>query len=365
MNYRALFIADPHMSNKLPYSKPSADGRTDRLDDQLKLWEHVKATVVANAVDAVFILGDLFDKSVVDAVTLTHTVEAVMALGCTVYILSGNHDANSVSGGRYTTEVFGAMESDKVRYIGGKEICKEHVVFWPVPFMPASDTMVAIDGFRSRMEPGDYNVLLMHNSVLGCEHLGWKCDDGLEPDDVCKGFDLVLAGHFHRHQEFGECGIYLGAPMHHSYADVGRDALYWMIDFGTEEVNMTRVDPGLPKFHIRKALDDAIAVAPGDYLRYELAATHPDWIKIKAQADVVCEMLKEQGIHATYKHIPIYHHEARLMEESKEADVLNMESVVSEYVKATAVKIGSLDEARLIKMGRDMLAAARSGHGAV
>src|ERR1041384_6049884 len=116
--FRALFIPDIHMSNHLPQAVLAEDGVTDRLEDQVALWDRVKQTTVEWEVDAVFVLGDLFDKSLVDAVTLTVTVDCIVSVPVDIYILPGNHDAVSTEGGRFTVEAFAKMKCGHVRYLG-------------------------------------------------------------------------------------------------------------------------------------------------------------------------------------------------------------------------------------------------------
>lgn len=364
--YKALFIGDIHMSNKLPYARPSQCDRTDRLDDQLRLWEYVHKVAKDEKVDATFVLGDLFDKSLVDAVTLTHTVEALVKSPVNTFILPGNHDANNLRGGRFTVEAFGVMGRDHLHVIGGDVIKPRNWLrFWPIAFKPLSETREDLKAIREKLDHDLVNVLLLHNSVLGSKHLGWVCDDGLEPAEVCEGFDWVLSGHFHGHQEFGEGGVgmYLGAPMHHHYGDVGRKAGFWIIQFDDEGNREDKFVPSkLPRFHKADSLAFKPKLRKGDYIRYEVEATHAEWVKMKPLAVEVTEKLIAEGHHADYKHKPIYHHEARLVPQD-EAATLTLEAAVAKYPEMVGVATSGLDVSRLQEIGRDALKAVRSEHG--
>lgn len=367
--YKALFIGDIHMSNKLPYALPSQCDRTDRLDDQLRLWEHVHKVAKAEEVDATFVLGDLLDKSLVDAVTLTHTVEALVKSPVHTYILPGNHDANSLRGGRFTVEAFGAMGRDHIEVIGGGYLePRDWLRFWPIAFKPLSETREDLKAIRVKMDHQDLdgrtNVLLFHNSILGAKHLGWVCDDGLAAAEVCEGFDWVLSGHFHDHQEFGDgVGMYLSAPMHHHFGDVGRDAGFWVIEFHKDGSRDDKFIPSrMPRFHKVLGFRLPLRTHKGDYIRFEIEATHADWAKLKLQAVELTERLRADGYHADYKHKPIYHHEARLVPQ-EEAATLSMEDAVTKYVEMAGVVTGGLDQNKLRDIGREALRAVRSGHG--
>lgn len=370
MSYKALVIGDIHMSNRLPYAMPTEQGRTDRLEDQLRLWKHVAKTAKAEKVNAIFIAGDLFDKALVDPVTLSETARALAGFK-NVYLLPGNHDAASLKGGRFAVEAFGTL-STNCQVIGMAEgevlTPKPWLNIWPVAFMPTSDLKRRLTGIRESLDEQTTNVLLAHASVLGAKHMGWTCDEGIEPAEICDGFDWVISGHFHEHQEFGpeSEGMYLSAPMHHHFADVGREAGYWVMTFTADGGREDKfIDPGLPQFHVYTDLDTRAKKArKGDYVRFEVSATHADWIKIKPKAEATCAKMVAEGLRADFKHKPVYHHKTRLKGAGGAAK-LTLEAAVDGYVEASEVVIGDLDPATLKRIGREILATARSSHGFV
>lgn len=365
--YRALFVSDIHMSNKLPHAQPSENGRTDRLDDQLKLWERIHARARKEDVKATFVLGDLFDKSLVDAVTLTHTVEAVQASPVPIFILPGNHDAVNTSGGRFTVEAFGKM-GGHVHYLDGTMYqVSDWLRFWPVPFMPSGPTLDWIRDIRERKAgmKRARDVLLLHTSIVGCTHLGWVCDDGLPAEEVCKGFDTVLSGHFHTHQRFGTDAIYLGAPMHHRYDDAGRDAFFWTVRWKsnlTAPPEMWRHKGGCPRFHVWDWRDGDPEkfkkVRPGDYLRVQVRATHAEWTAVQGEVKELVEGLIEDGVRVEIKHKPIYHHEVRLKRTSAD-DAPSIDAMVAEYPDSGDVDAEGLDLKMLKRIGRRAMEEAR------
>lgn len=355
--YKIIALADIHMSNKLPYARPTENGKTDRLEDQIRLWEHVHNKALSIEADAILILGDLFDKSLVDAVTLATTVEAIVSMPCDVWILPGNHDASTITGGRFTVEAFDSMRKDHVHCFqaGETRYVNEWLRFRPVPFCPSEEAMRVISMYQEEMA-GPYasgvDVLLLHHSIVGCEHLGWTCDQGLDADLICDGFDFVLAGHFHRHQTFGEPpavgeppGMYLGAPMHHDFGDVGRDAKYWCITYTQDGPAIAMpVDPGLPKFfkveldHELKSVEGKglsdYSVRHGDYWRYEIASTPEKWVEVKPKIQEAVKSLEKEGVHASFKHIPIKTHGVRLLGTPRHGVAsVSMEGFVRKYVE--------------------------------
>jgi len=369
--FRALFAADIHMSNRLPFAKPGAEDVSDRLRDQINLIAHINEVATAAKVDATFILGDLFDQSRVDAVTLTHTIQALTATTVPMYIMAGNHDANSIRGGRFTVEAFGVMEHERIRFLDSEVAPRKWLQFLPVPFMPIKETEEKIAEARKLCAKDVTNVLLFHNSVLGCDHLEWTCDDGLDPDELCDGFDWVIGGHFHTSQEFGKDkrGMYLGAPMHHHFGDRGRTAGFWIIEFTEGGKRATKyIESETPRFHVTQDMVVNPGWKAGDYVRIEVEATHAEWPKIKPKAKAFCEALKDEAIRASYKHKPIYHHKKRLTGDAKTKDAavkLTLGQAITEYVDASAVVTKGLDKKQLKKIGKEALEAVRGEHGAV
>lgn len=368
--YAVIASGDIHMSNKLPYAKPVRNDMTDRLIDQLKFWEQFHASAVHYKVNAELVLGDLYDKAMVDPVTLTHTTEALVKAPVPAFILPGNHDANSVRGGRFAVEALGAMERDNVKCFTSPEPYSPPeapwLTFWPIPYMTIGETKEVLrEARKARHARGTpVNVLLFHNSITGCKHIGWTCDDGLEADEVCKSWTWVLSGHFHETQKFGSTGkgMYLGAPMHHHFGDAGRSAGYWLFKFRKDGTRAAKfIETRAPRFYKLTSLGDELAVADGDYLRYEIEATSAEWASIAPDARAIVESLRAKGVRASYKHKPVYHHTERIpVKKGERSAALGIDAMISKYVDSTGVVTDGLDLVRLKNLGREILAEARS-----
>ena len=102
--YTTLHVADIHMSNSLPYAKHLRDGVTDRLSEQEKLIYHIFDSAKKYKCKAIIIHGDLFDRSRVDAITLTTTVKSLAKTPVPIIIVPGNHDGINTRGERFTVE---------------------------------------------------------------------------------------------------------------------------------------------------------------------------------------------------------------------------------------------------------------------
>jgi len=158
--FKALITADLHLSNGLPHAQPTVDGLTDRFVHQLRVLQQIKEVGTREEVDAVFILGDVFDKRLLDAVTLRHSLEAFRNLEpLSVYVLPGNHDAHSQVGERFISEVLRGevtgWEHMEIRDAGDQlefGIGKTWLTFWPLPYGPLDVTRTRLAKFRARVE---------------------------------------------------------------------------------------------------------------------------------------------------------------------------------------------------------------------
>ena len=392
--YRVLAIADVHMSNRLPYAKPvDESGVTDRFLEQLELWKQVKETVDKERPDVVWILGDLFDKSNVDPITLKYTVRAIMSLDCPVEILPGNHDASMATGGSYIVEAFSEMGRNDVVCLDMKDEgdwVRPWLRVFSVPFCPAEVATSKIRGFQDQIASDTSkhtNVLLLHHSILGCRHLGWTCDQGLDAELITEGFDLVLSGHFHDAQSFGPgpgvVGAYLGSPMHHTFADASRttEPNYWVFDFVCDFTDsgkrLLRIDTRkflakMPRFY-HTIIDEeatpravsgtplALIVDKGDFWRLEVRATKERWAETKAAHQHQIDALKKRGVRASLRHRPVVKGKARIKVESTPGSVgESVESYLRRYVVAVVGKEKREDRKALIKAGVEILEEARN-----
>lgn len=372
--FSALWTADLHMSNFLPHAKPSENGRTDRLDDQIRLWKRFnKASrkYSSNGPKKLFIVGDLFNVSRLDAVTAAETSKCISEAEPTIYIVPGNHDANNLQGGRFVTEMY--------KYANDKVVCLDHTVapfsptswlnFWHLEYTSLEKSKGILQAYReeiSKHHTGRVNVLLFHNSVLGCKHYGWKCDIGLSPDELSSSFNHVIGGHFHKHQTFvkdgNRKGFYLGAPMHHRFDDVGRDSCFWFLKFYEDgRLKRTKIKTGMPEFHLLdwKSYSRDVEFAERDYVRFSVKATQAEWSKLKSGVMEHVKELKEKGVRAEYKHDPVYHHELRMKQTAGEVSSSPSQAII-DYVESKGVNTEGLNISRLKSIGIQALEHVQS-----
>ena len=340
---KVLLTADWHFSNSLPHAKPLENGLTDRLEVQAKVLRSIGGIAREHHVDSIFVLGDVFDKHLVDAVTLRQAMTSVVKLAkdCTVCILAGNHESGSKThGGRYLPEVFAEIGDPGIIYLGTNScVSMDNIRFWGVPWFPMSQyrEQLAITKEKAKSKK-TIRVLLTHQSIVGCKSGGWTCDDGIGADELEDGWDFVFSGHFHDYQKFGKHGAYVGSPMQHHFGDAGsveRGVLILDFKDGTRK-KLASIKPEFvpiesPRFHVINwepgALDDQDKfIQSGDYVRVDIECTDAELPEHDKSVSEWAE--KRQDVHLRPVHKPVYQHEDRLQLEGP----VSNEEVVSKYL---------------------------------
>lgn len=355
-SFRSLHISDIHMSNNLPYAVVGESGVTDRLRDQEALWYRVFDTARRRKVEAIFVQGDLFDQRRVDAITLTTTVRTLAKTPVPMYIIPGNHDGVNTRGERFTVEALSEVPNLFYMETGDAFQPRPWLSFFPLEFAPLDKTREILAA--AKLQSGATNVLLMHNSVVGCTHVGWKCEDGhgLSADEVTGRFDHVLSGHFHDPQEFGSNGLYLGAPLHLKADDAGREAGYWVMDWFHSGGRKDHFIPGgAPSFH---SVDwgEQEYVGPfeaNDFVRVRLSCTYSEMVKLKPAVVEYVEALKGVGVRASWFHDPVYQHSNRIVAE-RGSKIVSVRKQIANYVSAVDVDTTGLDEKKLRGIGLEI-----------
>lgn len=263
MTYRALFIADVHAGNQLPWAVKSPETLvTDRLLDIMDALRQVETYAVQNDIKHIWFLGDLIDRRLVDAVTLKFVTDRLLymqALGLRVFLVPGNHEAGDAACKHFTVDAFASM-GFWVAGVAGSEQLDD----------PQVSTISPVDGFRMLAMPylpapraiailgqaadWDVTVSLLHQTIKGGMVGGWTSPEGLDPEMLLSVSPHVLSGHFHSPQTIEAGGVkrvhYLGAPVQHTFADRDEERGFWDIEWVGKFCKRKMVPiEGAPLFH--------------------------------------------------------------------------------------------------------------------
>ena len=239
------------------------------LEDQQFILEQIAGIAQANAVDAVVIAGDVYDRAIPsgEAVTLFDKfLTRLSAQGIQVLIISGNHDSPErlsfgkqlfsrqgihiagVPEGHPMTVEFQELAPGSVR----KQITTQFVL---LPFMkPAQmDASTSEDAVKKALErywaeektsgkKRKNRVLVTHFFVT---------DSGREPElsdsettvhvggldnvdaSLFDGFDYTALGHIHKPQQVGQHPVwYAGSPLKYSFGEAKQEKCVILVSMG-------------------------------------------------------------------------------------------------------------------------------------
>lgn len=376
---RGVFSGDWHFSNKLPMAVDTFAGVTDRLRHVESVFRAMIDDAVAFKARFIAILGDIFDKSRPDPVSLKLVVDLMVEAaerGLEVFVLPGNHDGDLRGAYFFATEALGAMRHPRVSHLerGRTVDLAPWLQLEPVPFAPLGSTLETLAELAGDLPPeGVQRIGLLHHPIVGATHYGYTVPDehGIPGRVACDPFDFALSGHFHKQQSFGDgWGMYLGAPLQHNFSDVGDEGRgWWRIEFrkgsdpalehvrskGVPRFRSARIDLDNPK-NVLAVLGADDPLRAGDYVKLTYKATHVDKAAAVVTMGPVLGALADAGIVVRTEHVPIYHHAGRIELDEKPAESPHafVARAATAYLDGPA-EIGGLDAERLQRIATTVL----------
>ena len=239
------------------------------LEDQRHVLAQFVALARAEAVDAVVVAGDLYDRSVppADAVALLDEVLAqlVAEAGIPTIVIAGNHDsAERIGFGSRIFREQGLHLRGTLDDLSPVRLSDAHgeVAFFPLPYIEpvfaralpggegvsdhASATAHVLALLRAQQRPGERHVLVGHAFVAGgseseSERPLSVGGSGAVAADVYAGFDYVALGHLHRPQTLGAGRIhYPGSLLKYSFNEAAHDKSVSLVEIGADGVPAIR-----------------------------------------------------------------------------------------------------------------------------
>jgi exonuclease SbcD len=249
---RLLHTSDWHIGRSLH--------GTDLLTEQERVLGGLADVVAAEAVDAVVVAGDVYDRAVPSAdatAVLDRVVGRLLGAGATVVLTPGNHDSARRLG------TFSALLSVAGLHVRAASprldepvlLADEHgqVALYGIPYLEpevaraelgvpdargsAAVLTAAMDRVRADLflRPGTRSVVLAHAFVGGGVPSDSErdiCVGGVDlvPAEVFDGVDYVALGHLHRPQTLTPRLRYSGSPLAYSFSEAGHAKQAWLVD---------------------------------------------------------------------------------------------------------------------------------------
>lgn len=322
-----LHTADWHLGRYL-------HGRS-LLEDQAHVLEQFIELARAEAVNAVVIAGDVYDRSIppAEAVALLDEVLSRLVVDCAipVILIAGNHDSpDRIGFGGRISEGQGLFLRGPLDRLEPVVLADAHgeVAFHPVPYaeplyaraLPGGEAVTdhqsalshVVGGLREAFVAGRRQVLVGHAFVTGgseseSERPLSVGGSGMVAADTFDGFDFVALGHLHRPQAVGSERIqYSGSLLKYSFNEVDHAKSVSVVEINGKDAPAVRRVPLTPRRDvriIRGTLQELLtspdpALSRDDYLRADLTDTNPLLDPMARLREVYPNMLELQFVQA-------------------------------------------------------------------
>lgn len=254
------------------------------LDVQAASLDHLVETVRSEAVDAVLVSGDVYDRALPAPDTvqlLSQTLERLVDAGAAVVVSSGNHDSAARLGfASGLLERAGVHLRTSVADVG-RPVMVGDVAVHPLPYLEpaiAADPLgaserthagvlrAAMDRVRAdAASRGGRTLVMAHAFVSGGISSESERDISVGgvaavPVEVFDGVHYAALGHLHGRQRVSEHVRYSGSPVAMSFSEHGHRKGSLLVDLGGAEPVVTEVDApaARPLAVLRGRLDDLL-----------------------------------------------------------------------------------------------------------
>lgn len=248
------------------------------LENQEDILVKILAAIDEEQPQAVFIAGDVYDKSLPPAEAVTLFSDFLVKLAARklqVFIISGNHDsAERLSFASPLIDLSGihfapVYTGDVKPFVLTDEYGPLNVYMLPfvkplhVRTIFGDDTITTYTAALSlavekmNVDTSQRNVLIAHQFVTGAA----TCDSeeisvgGTENVDVSvfDDFDYVALGHIHGPQNVGRDTVrYCGTPLKYSFSEAGHKKSITVAEFGEKSTVDVRTIPLIPRYDMRE-----------------------------------------------------------------------------------------------------------------
>lgn len=228
----AVVISDLHAHNNWPFSKTLPDGRNSRFVDLLNVLDQVKDFIERVKPKDLLILGDLTHRRhFINFALYNELMEKIYTLTERVNfttILTGNHDLESDT--VHSLYAFNHLPNTEVIDEPEVVVLGDSTPVYVVPYLPSP---MAVSDAIVHAPTG--MPLLSHYAAEGVKlETDYYLESPLKLGELGK-FPLTLFGHVHRPSvHVNPRVIYVGAPMHFDFGDLGDRYMYHVTDLAME-----------------------------------------------------------------------------------------------------------------------------------
>ena len=192
---KVLIYSDVHFSQDSSIVRSMGKKYSTRLEYLVNSLNWAEELAEKEHCEAVFNLGDMFDKPTLNAMELT-ALKDIKWADMLHFILVGNHDSNINSLEYSSSEVLAKIPNF---YIVSKisHLLLSNTLFWFIPYIMEQDRK-SLNTYLDYKDPRTKNtVILSHNDIKGIQLGKYVSQEGFDIEDISKNCDLFLNGHLH------------------------------------------------------------------------------------------------------------------------------------------------------------------------
>lgn len=347
---KSLVWSDLHGHNFKEFSVIE-DGMSSRLGDCVDVINQIAASADQHNVDLVWFIGDLYqlknnhDSQVVQAImyALVELAEKYPLL-----VIPGNHDYRMWT----TNPIMMEMLADLV---GRVTLCESG---WVNPSSaaiqiyaePYTRRVGELEARLAKLEPKKNAIFLGHQDVVGIKYRGYTVEHGFDADMLSEKFKWSFIGHWHKPKKIRKNVISVGAPLQHSFNDIGGKRGWWIFDNSIGKAKFVENTQSPQFWDIEIDGDGNVANIPKDAVDFD-----NDFFRVKIFGDIPpkgVEQLRHKRVIYEVSQV------SKVRGDLKFSD--SNEALVDKYVKLRwqSNKKGTelaLEQKKLIEMGRGYL----------
>jgi DNA repair exonuclease SbcCD ATPase subunit/predicted phosphodiesterase len=311
---------------------------SDRLRDIAAFF----LRLIKSRPERVIILGDVFDKRRLDAVTLKVGTRLLLKLAevCPVYIVPGNHDTEDAAGNHNTVQYLTALGASRLFVMQrGEVVHLDGIAFHAFPYLTPGRFGEMVE--KQELVDGKRNVALFHQAVEGSMQGGTPFPSRIPPS-LFKRFDLALGGHVHHRQTIGNV-VFVGSTYNVDFREANEAQGYHKLN--TTTLDLEFVPSEMPRFRVHDGTLDEFK--RDDYVMVKNSEAVP--VLDERPRVLICKPPDEAATERTRLDI--------------DADRFTWNDAIVEYVK-----LKEADESRrptLIELGKKLVGASKSRPGCV
>lgn len=294
-----------------------------RLLSAYHILEQLSAYAKTHKIKRVVFCGDMFHvRGNVPTVATSLMLKGIKMLadGCSVFMIPGNHDYADRVGQVHALEPFKYIRNVTVidwntaRTLTVTGIFGDEVRY---SFVPYSDdrTLLAAEIVKLGLETKKYvpHLLFAHlgmqGATVGSDYVLVSDSDVSVADVDWSCFTGCFFGHYHQHQQLFSNGWYVGATHHHTWGDANTKRGFLHVKVYLDHVEFSFVETKAPMFRVLRSLepvdrqdfvrfvtDTPLSDTQVAALREKLGAEHCEVVQMTAQSTIEGLELSEDNL---------------------------------------------------------------------